>query len=185
MRKHMGSSPIDRTKQKPLFKQWFFICIFHCFLYRYSLFLFPLLMYNNTVKLVNLIQQGVCSLMFFIGIFGIDQKSKQIGTCNNKICPACGAMTRFEIYKSYSYFHIFFIPTFRWNTRYYVKSTCCGNMFELDPIIGEEFERGNNPEIKEEHLRFSKEYLLFKHCKNCGARSDPSYSYCPYCGEKL
>ncbi|HHW32003.1 MAG TPA: zinc ribbon domain-containing protein [Clostridiaceae bacterium] len=126
--------------------------------------------------------------MFFIGIFGIDQKNKQIGTYNNVICPACGALTRFEIFKSYSYFHIFFIPTFRWNTKYYVRPTCCDSMYELDSQVGEEIERGNNPEIKEEHLHSAYsgyQNHLYKQCRNCGARSDTSYSYCPYCGGKL
>lgn len=123
--------------------------------------------------------------MFFIGIFGIDQKYKPIGTYNNVICPACGALTHYEIFKSYSYFHIFFIPTFKWNIKYYVRSTCCNSSFELDPLIGQEFERGNNPEIKEEHLHSANQRSLYKYCRNCGATFDSSYSYCPYCGGKL
>ncbi|HEX9062212.1 MAG TPA: zinc-ribbon domain-containing protein, partial [Clostridia bacterium] len=59
--------------------------------------------------------------MFFIGVFGIDSANKKIGNHNNANCPACGHMTHFEIIKSYSYLHIFFIPTFRWNIRYYLK----------------------------------------------------------------
>ncbi|AUS96393.1 zinc-ribbon domain-containing protein [Clostridium thermosuccinogenes] len=123
--------------------------------------------------------------MFFIGIFGIDQASKPSGMANNVICPACEALTRFEISKTYSYFHIFFIPVFKWNVRYYVKSACCGSLYELDPVIGAEYEKGRNPEIRQEHLRPVSQYMPFKVCSHCGARFDSGYSFCPYCGKKL
>ena len=123
--------------------------------------------------------------MFFIGIFGIDQKEKHIGTYNNAICPACGALTRFEVYKSYSFFHIFFIPVFRWNIKYFVKSVCCSSIYELDPEIGRQYESGNSPDIKTEHLNMMNGYLPYKICVNCRARVESRYSYCPYCGSKL
>jgi len=79
--------------------------------------------------------------MFFVGIFGINQTEKPIGTCNNTVCPSCGALTRLEVYKRYSYFHLFFIPTFKWNVKYYAKSSCCGSIYELDPSIGAQYEK--------------------------------------------
>lgn len=123
--------------------------------------------------------------MFFIGIFGIDEAEKSIGTYNNAICPACGAMTRFEIIKKYSYFHIFFIPTFRWNIRYYLKPACCSNVYELDTDIGREYEKDNSIEVKSEHMRPVSQYLPFNVCSNCSAKVDPKYSFCPYCGKRL
>jgi len=123
--------------------------------------------------------------MFFIGIFGIEQAKKTIGTYNNAICPACGAFTRFEVYKAYSYFHIFFIPTFRWNVRYYVKPACCGSIYELDPAIGQQYDRGQNPEIRNEHMRPINQYPPYKTCSACGARVESTFSYCPYCGRRL
>jgi hypothetical protein len=77
--------------------------------------------------------------MFFIGIFGIQDKDKYIGTCSNIECPSCGRLARYEIHKSYRYFHIFFIPIFRWNFRYFVKTSCCGRLYQLDPFVGREF----------------------------------------------
>lgn len=123
--------------------------------------------------------------MFFIGIFGIDQKEKQIGTYNNAVCPACGALTRFEIYKTYSFFHIFFIPVFRWNVKYIVKPVCCGSIYELDPEIGRQYENGKSPDIRSEHLNLLNRYLPYKICSRCRARVAPEYSFCPYCGSKL
>ena len=123
--------------------------------------------------------------MFFIGIFGIHQTEKPIGTYNNAICPACGGFTRFEIFKSYTYFHIFFIPTFRWNIKYYVKTACCGSIYELDPDIGKQYEKDQNPRIDNEHLRPTYRYSPFKSCSDCKAKVESRYSYCPYCGKRL
>jgi RNA polymerase subunit RPABC4/transcription elongation factor Spt4 len=123
--------------------------------------------------------------LFFIGIFGIDRKQKPLGTYNNAICPACGALTRLEIFKTYSYFHIFFIPIFRWNVKYFVKSVCCSSIYELDPVIGKQYEKEGSVEIRSEHLRPVSEYLPYKVCSNCGARFESGYGFCPYCGNKL
>ncbi len=123
--------------------------------------------------------------MFFIGIFGIDRKQKPLGTCNNAICPACSALTRFDIFKEYSYFHIFFIPTFRWNVKYFVKPACCGSIYELDPVVGRQYEKDGSVEIENENMRPISYHLPFKTCAACKAKFDSSYSYCPYCGNKL
>ena len=45
--------------------------------------------------------------MFFIAFFGIQDENKHIGTYNNIVCPSCGRLDRYEIHKSYRYFHIF------------------------------------------------------------------------------
>ena len=80
--------------------------------------------------------------MFFIGIFGTNHAQKPIGTRGNIICPSCGSLTHSEVFKAYSYFHVFFIPTFRWNTRYYTRFNCCGKVYGLEPDIGRQFEKG-------------------------------------------
>ncbi|MGI6124965.1 MAG: zinc ribbon domain-containing protein [Acetivibrionales bacterium] len=123
--------------------------------------------------------------MFFIGIFGIQDKEKRLGTCNNIICPSCGQLARYEVYKSYRYFHVFFIPTFRWNVKYIVKTSCCGSLFELDPIVGKEFERNPDTEIRNENLRPINNYLPYRHCLNCRVNVPAEFSFCPYCGGKL
>ena len=123
--------------------------------------------------------------MFFIGIFGIQDKEKYIGTYNNIECPSCGRLTMYDIYKSYRYFHIFFIPVFRWNTRYLVKTSCCGCIYELDPFVGREFEKNPYIEIKKENLRRVDSYLPIKYCVNCKSDIPAEFSYCPYCGGKL
>lgn len=167
----MGSSPIDRTKKKPLtFSGFFAISYFK------NIFL---------TIIAIIILRSDCTTMFFIGIFGIEEKQKHTGTINNVICPSCGAMTRFEVYKTFSYFHIFFIPTFKWNTRYYITPACCKSIYELDPDIGEQIEKGMKPEISSEHLRNTREAFFYKQCNSCGNTFDSQFNYCPFCGRKL
>lgn len=124
--------------------------------------------------------------MFFIAFFGIQDKEKHIGSCGNIICASCGRLSRYEISKVYRYFHIFFIPLFKWNVRYLVKSTCCGSLFELDPVIGRKFEKDpDNTEIRNEHLRPIANHSPYKYCSNCRSNVPADFSYCPYCGTKL
>jgi len=123
--------------------------------------------------------------MFFIGIFGIQDKDQFIGTYNNVVCPSCERLGGYEIHKSYTYLHIFFIPIFRWNIRYIVKTSCCGCLYELDPSVGKEFEKNPDTEIKKEDLRRVDSYFPFKYCSNCKTDVPAKFNYCPYCGEKL
>jgi len=123
--------------------------------------------------------------MFFIGIFGTNKAKKPLGTQTNTICPACGSLTRLEIFKTYSYFHIFFIPVFKWNVSYYVRPACCGSVFELVLEIGQKYEKGYDVEIKQENLRPTNQNTPFKTCFNCGASFESTYSFCPYCGNRL
>lgn len=139
--------------------------------------------------------------MFFIGIFGIDQAHKELGTRNNIVCPSCSAWSRLQISKTYSYFHIFFIPTFRWNTRYLAQAACCGTLFELDPAVGAELEQAwrhdpsaTGPDIRAEHLRpLGREHAApgrsAMTCPHCNRQipdaSATGYQYCPFCGKSL
>ncbi|MDD3767173.1 MAG: zinc ribbon domain-containing protein [Eubacteriales bacterium] len=123
--------------------------------------------------------------MFFIAFFGVQDKEKYIGTYNNIVCPSCEKLARYEIHKVYRYFHIFFIPIFRWNVRYVVKTSCCSCLYELDPFVGKEFEKNPATQIKKENLRRINNYSPFKHCLNCSADVPAEFSYCPYCGGKL
>jgi len=122
--------------------------------------------------------------MFFIAL-GVQDKDKFTGSCNNVVCPSCGRLARYDIYKSYRYLHIFFIPTFKWNVKYLVKTSCCGSYYELDPEVGRKFEKDLNTEIKYENLRMINIDSPYKFCPQCKTNIPAEYSYCPYCGGKL
>lgn len=123
--------------------------------------------------------------MFFFGVFGFDSKIKEIGRANNIICPFCHSLTSMTVFKVYNYFHIFFIPTFRWNVKYIVKPICCKAVYSLNPDKGKAFEKGEHPDITPEDLSLIENGRVFQRCKNCGSEISQGYYYCPHCGQKL
>jgi len=125
------------------------------------------------------------SCMFFIGIFGVEQKSKLISTNQNIVCPACGAYGRYDIIKTYNYFHVFFLPLFKWNNRYFIHTYCCNKICHLDYEIGSKIENGEQIDIKAEHVHCNSFYNNYKFCPHCSVQVDPTFQYCPYCGSRI
>lgn len=122
-------------------------------------------------------------IMFFI--FGINQKEEKINYNSNLFIHSCGKYGRIEIYKTYMTLSIFFIPTFKWSKKYYVKYNCCNEVYELDKSIGERIQSGENLEIKEEYLINFYYKDTRKVCSNCGSIWNEFYEFCPKCGNKL
>lgn len=93
--------------------------------------------------------------MIFIG--GISSGMKPIEYLKTVICGRCGAYGRYQVYMTYMYFSFFFIPLFKWNRRFYVKMSCCGAVYELEPEIGRRLLRGEDLEIRETDLTLVQE----------------------------
>lgn len=83
--------------------------------------------------------------MFFI--MGMSQGQKQLDFNQTMICGVCGSYGRYEVFMTYMYFSFFFIPLFKWNKRYYVQTSCCGSVYELDPQKGRMIEYGQQVTI--------------------------------------
>lgn len=128
--------------------------------------------------------------MFFIGIFGIDSKQKQLREFGSVTCGHCGRLSRAELVQSYNYFHVFFIPTFRWNKHYYIKMRCCGAVYEADADYANILR--NASDIDFSRLKkvsggmggFDDFSFFYDKCQNCGARIESDFAWCPHCGEK-
>ncbi|WP_300348507.1 zinc ribbon domain-containing protein [Clostridium sp.] len=129
--------------------------------------------------------------MFFIGIFGIENKQKEIKKLENIECSNCEVKTRGALIKSYEYFHIFFIPIFKWNEKYFVMCKRCNSVYEVSKEKGKLLEKGENIDVRAEDmvlLKKGKSYgrkALKKYCPNCGEVLDGEYKYCPYCGVEI
>ncbi|NMB02572.1 MAG: zinc ribbon domain-containing protein [Firmicutes bacterium] len=121
--------------------------------------------------------------MFFIGIFGIQSKSEVIRTEQSVICPICGAYDRYDVIKTFNYFHVFFIPVWKWNYRYFLQTRCCQQTCSLEQQIGERIDRGEVVSLGKEHVHCSQGQGRI--CPNCRAGLDATYNYCPTCGERL
>ena len=88
--------------------------------------------------------------MFFIGIFGVDNKEKEIKILNNIVCKNCNISNGGKLIKTFTYFHFFFIPIFKWNEKYYVICSGCNSIFSISNEKGKAIEKGENIEIENE-----------------------------------
>lgn len=119
--------------------------------------------------------------MFFIGIFGIQDKEKVIREFDGVICPECGRFSRAELIEYYTYFHFFFIPLFSWNRRYFVRFRCCNSMYAIDGDYVKEIQNGEGLDTNR-LVRIGRQENI---CPNCGSYVNPAFNYCPNCGQKL
>ncbi len=129
--------------------------------------------------------------MFFIGIFGIESKQKEIKILNSIPCKNCQEVQGGKLIKSFSFFHFFFIPLFRWNEKYYIICNGCNSVYEIPQDKGKKIEKGEDIEITYWDLKAAESqydsgyYSSENRCKHCGKVIDSSFEYCPYCGEKI
>lgn len=122
--------------------------------------------------------------MFFI--MGITEGHKEFDFNQVMTCSACGSMGSFRVFMTYTILSLFFIPCFKWNKRYYVQSTCCNAVYELDPELGKRIARGEDVKIQPENLtRVLNRGYTVKRCKNCGFTTEEDFDFCPKCGGKF
>lgn len=125
--------------------------------------------------------------MFFI--MGIDPREKKIPYNELMICSQCGKYGRYEVVMRYMCFSLFFIPLIKWNKQFYVRSSCCGTVYALDPEIGRALMKGVELEIKPEHLQkvsgATEHGQTVKRCSACGYQTNEEFQYCPKCGQPL
>ncbi|HEY8363623.1 MAG TPA: zinc ribbon domain-containing protein [Tissierellaceae bacterium] len=121
--------------------------------------------------------------MFFI--FGITTKEDKLDFTQTFVCPNCGAYGRLEVFVTYTVFTLFFLPIFKWNKRYYVKSTCCGSLYSIDSDLGRDIEKGIKTKIEESDLRPIYTGYSQRYCPSCHYPIDPEFQFCPRCGSRL
>ncbi len=122
--------------------------------------------------------------MFFI--MGITQGRKDFEINQLMTCSICGAYGSFRVFMTYTVLSLFFIPTFKWGKRYYVETTCCHTLYELDPEAGKHIAKGESVEIKQEDLtRVMNGRYAVKTCQNCGYTTDEDFEFCPKCGNRF
>lgn len=103
------------------------------------------------------------------------------------ICSHCGSYGRFSVYMTYMVLSLFFIPCFKWNRHYYVQTSCCNTIYELDPDIGKRIAKGEDIEILPSHLTEvqSGYRSSWKQCARCGYSTQEDFEYCPKCGGRF
>ena len=122
--------------------------------------------------------------MFFM--MGITDGRKDLEYNRMIICDACGAYGRYAVFMTYTVLSLFFIPLFKWNKRYFVRTSCCESLYELDADIGAQIARGENADILPRHLTpVHLNHNPLKRCANCGYTTEERFDFCPKCGNKL
>lgn len=106
-----------------------------------------------------------------------------------------GRAVNVTVYVTFTQLLLFFIPTFKWNKHYYVQLPN-GEVFELDPEVGRQVERGRDVEIKESDLYSNGRTEYYSdnssnsntgvyQCPHCGYPIVNDFDYCPKCGRRL
>ena len=88
--------------------------------------------------------------MFFF--FGIMNDQKNLDFHQPMTCDVCGRMGQYQVFVTYMVLSIFFIPIFKWGRTYYVRTSCCGSLYQLRPEVGRAIERGENVAIQQTDL---------------------------------
>lgn len=128
------------------------------------------------------------NLMFFI--CGISQGKKLLDYTKTVICGLCGGYGRYQVFMTYSYFSVFFIPIIKWDRHYYVQMSCCNTIYELNAEKGKLLSRREAAEIEEQDLTLVEPGKRTsgwnqKKCMNCGYETDENFEYCPKCGQNF
>ena len=148
-------------------------------------------------------------------MIGVSEGSKEFDYVQNVICPGCGRYGRYIVFMTYTVLSLFFIPCFKWNKQYFVRMSCCGKVYRLDPEVGKKIAKGEAVEIMASDLeevdmgwqntsgwnqgggwsdgswqddsisRRANWNGAKKTCSNCGYQADADFDYCPKCGTRL
>ena len=121
--------------------------------------------------------------MFFL--FGVDPREKRLPFDQAVVCPCCGRFGRYALVMTYMCFSLFFIPMFRWNKRYLIRTSCCGSTAEISRELAEKLQNGGIRELRPEDLHFSGRSRGVRRCGNCGYETAEDFRFCPKCGRPL
>lgn len=89
--------------------------------------------------------------MFFVA--GISPKIKPLGMAYGCSCPACQNISNLHITHKYLTPHVFFIPTFHFNSEYVATCANCASVMELLKEKGSAFQKNPSTVISPGDLR--------------------------------
>ena len=125
--------------------------------------------------------------MFFM--IGVNEKSEELDYDELITCDMCGAYGRLSVFMTYTVLYLFFIPVFKWNYRYFAKTSCCNTVYELDQETGEALRHGEYVKIDPSALNIlyqgNRTIQGYKRCAYCGYETEEDFEYCPKCGRRF
>ncbi|KRQ87693.1 hypothetical protein ABG79_00494 [Caloramator mitchellensis] len=123
--------------------------------------------------------------MFFVGILGVETKEEVIKDIYNTICKSCGRISTYRLMCQYNFFHLFFIPIYKWNKKYYLVSRCCDAVFEISEEYASRLQKEKDSVIDDSKLNEVKYGYNRFLCPNCKSVLYDDFNYCPHCGARL
>ena len=123
-------------------------------------------------------------MVFIMGITD-GQKELPYDSGGMNICKSCGAYSRYTVFMTYTCLSLFFIPTFKWGKKFYVKASCCGSVFELNEEKGKAIARGEDFRITDADLTIIQRNSRLKRCSSCGYETNEDFEFCPKCGNEF
>lgn len=120
--------------------------------------------------------------MFLIA--GINNKVKDCGMAPNGRCPVCGREGMLHVSNQYMTPHIFFIPTFRFNSNYIATCGGCASAMQLRKEKGRAVERSQPVQILPDDLQVLQNNAT-PVCPGCGERLPRGSAFCNRCGAQL
>ncbi len=122
--------------------------------------------------------------MFSIGIFGTGDKEKDVGDVVLDQCPNCPDTPTGHVVTRYHYFHVFFIPVYRWGQEYAVYCPDCRTWFHVAPELGRQIETGELRRLNYWQLKNRAMHQEPPFCPHCGAQLEDHFTFCPHCGQR-
>jgi len=123
----------------------------------------------------------------FCFVFGVTNGRRDLDHAQSMLCTQCGSYGSYRVFVTFMELVLFFIPCFRWNKQYYVQTSCCGRIYQLDQEKGRRIERGEAVTINPEDLTAAGwDYSSAgKTCSYCGFSTKEDFDYCPKCGHRF
>lgn len=121
--------------------------------------------------------------MFFFGIMGIGSGAKPAGEVWS-VCPLCGNRVRMNVARSYSYFHFFFIPLFKFGVQYFATCPGCASVYGLNRQLGDNIRSGSVTQVNSADLTLMKNNRDGL-CPGYGHRNPSGSTFCNHCGRSL
>jgi len=116
--------------------------------------------------------------VFFIGIFGINSRSKKIKEVSFR-CTGC-LNKKGELTENSNVFEFFFIPVFKFSKKYILICTKCKSMYKIHDSSIEKILETEKVDYED-----MEEVIYENRICECGEKIVDGYEYCPKCGKKL
>ncbi len=120
-------------------------------------------------------------------IMGIQEKEAVKEYVQTLPCHNCSGERGFSVITHYRYFHLFFLPVWKWHFRHAVKCAACGTHYTVKPEsedkYGGDFSKLTYWDIEPVNKRQFNTALNL--CSKCGNPMQEDFDYCPKCGNRV